>query len=69
MEICRTGTLAVRRIALLVVERKVVKIFLTWQKLRENVEKSVEKSSKNVGQKCAGQKYHFSSTTTNQSIR
>lgn len=53
--ICRTGTLAVRRIALLVVEEKVVKkifFFLTWQKnLGKTWQKSVEKSSKKSWQK------------------
>ena len=45
------------------------KIFSDVAKNRKTWQKSVEKSSKKLVKKCAGQKFHFSSTTTNQSIR
>ena len=49
--ICRTGTLAVRRIALLVGKKSGKNFFLTWQKLGENVAEKCGEVIEKVGRK------------------
>lgn len=67
--ICRTSTLVVRRIALLVVGRKVVKKnFFFSDVAKKNQGKRGDKLRKKMKKNVLVKKYHFSSSTATQQI-